>query len=284
MIGRARWRSPRRAGFFVDEACHPQNIAVMQTAGRTAGHRDHRGRAGGSGPRGRVSARFSSIRAPMGHLRDVSNEIAALHLPEKAVAIVATDLFLALTLDPGSRAAMDADIAVGVGAAFRRAAGLWRAACRLYFLSRLDEACLARSDRRRVGGQPRAEGLPGCRCRRGSSIYAAKRRPRTCARRKRFCRHRQFLLCGVPRSPLGLRAIAERSAQPRPARLGAAPSGRRSFEPEAQAYFDTLTVPVGERQSRIMAAAWRAGINLRDVGGRPHRHSRWTRTTTEADL
>ena len=65
-----------------------------------------------------------------GHLRDVSNEIAALHA-EKAVAIVATDL-LALTLirEPG---AMDADIAVGSAQRFGRAAGLWRAACRLLF-------------------------------------------------------------------------------------------------------------------------------------------------------
>ena len=44
------------------------------------------------------------------------------------------------------------------------------------------------------------------------------------------------------------------------------------YAPEAERFFDTITVHVGDRQSRIMAAAVARGINLRDVGGRPDRH------------
>jgi glycine dehydrogenase len=80
--------------------------------------------------------------------------------------------------------------------------------------------------------------------------------------------------------PVGLRAIAERvHARPR----GWARRCRPAGSSPKPAYFDTVTVPVGERQSRIMAAAVARGINLRDVGADRIGIS-VDETTTEADL
>jgi glycine dehydrogenase len=81
--------------------------------------------------------------------------------------------------------------------------------------------------------------------------------------------------------PKGLRAIAER-VHMRAARLAAALAAG-GFTPEADAFFDTVTVPVGEKQSRIMAAAVARGINLRAVGSDRIGIS-LDETTTEAHL
>jgi glycine dehydrogenase len=81
--------------------------------------------------------------------------------------------------------------------------------------------------------------------------------------------------------PGGLRAIAER-VHSKAGAAGRGAAGRR-VRARAEAFFDTVTVPVGERQSRIMAAAVARGINLRDVGADRIGIS-VDETTTEADL
>jgi glycine dehydrogenase len=64
--------------------------------------------------------------------------------------------------------------------------------------------------------------------------------------------------------PEGLKAIAQ-DVHMKAVRL-ASSLRAGGFAPEAGEFFDTITVPVGDRQSRIMAAAVARGINLRDVG------------------
>ena len=81
--------------------------------------------------------------------------------------------------------------------------------------------------------------------------------------------------------PEGLCAIAQ-AVHLKAARL-AASLAAGGFAPGAAAYFDTITVAVGDRQSRIMAAAVARGINLRDVG-RDRIGISVDETTTEAHL
>jgi len=95
--------------FFVDENCHPQNIAVMQTRAKPLGIEIIVG-APESLQADQVFGAIFQYPGTYGDLRDFSAAIAELHAA-KAIAIMSADI-LALTLlkEPG---AMGADIAVG---------------------------------------------------------------------------------------------------------------------------------------------------------------------------
>src|SRR5210317_2600492 len=95
--------------FFVDENCHPQNIAVMQTRAKPLGIEIIVG-APEDLQADQVFGAIFQYPGTYGHLRDFTSVIAELHAA-KAIAIMSADI-LALTLlkEPG---AMGADIAVG---------------------------------------------------------------------------------------------------------------------------------------------------------------------------
>jgi len=95
--------------FFVDENCHPQNIAVMQTRAAplgieiTIGHPDDLDASA-------VFGAIFQVPGTYGDLRDVTTQMAALH-EHKGIGIVSADpLSLMLLKAPGE---MGADIAVG---------------------------------------------------------------------------------------------------------------------------------------------------------------------------
>ncbi|NCO16566.1 MAG: glycine dehydrogenase (aminomethyl-transferring), partial [Alphaproteobacteria bacterium] len=95
--------------FFVDEGCHPQTIAVIQTRAAPLGIEVLVGDPGKI-EAAKVFGAIFQYPGTYGEVRDLSVEIAALH-GSRAIAIVATDLLaLCLLKDPG---AMGADIAVG---------------------------------------------------------------------------------------------------------------------------------------------------------------------------
>ena len=96
-------------GFFVDEDCHPQNIAVMKTRAQPLGIEITVGNPSDMDPAAVFGAIFQ-YPGTHGHLRDFTDEIAALHA-EKAIGIISADpLALTLLKEPG---AMGGDIAVG---------------------------------------------------------------------------------------------------------------------------------------------------------------------------
>ena len=244
--------------FFVDEHCHPQNIAVMRTRARPLGIRII------TGPPGALDAAavFGAIfqyPGTYGGLSDPSGMIAALH-EAKAIAIIATDL-LALTLirEPG---AMGADIAVGSAQRFGVPLGFGgphaafiacRAACKRVLPGRL------------VGVSVDSHGHKAYRLSlqtREQHIRREKATSNVCTAQALLAVMASFY--AVFHGPLGLRAIAQR-VHLNAVRL-AASLAAGGYYPETESYFDTITVHVGTRQSRIMAAAVARGINLRDVG------------------
>jgi glycine dehydrogenase len=275
MVMAERVAKSKARGFFVDEACHPQNIAVMQTRAAPLGIEVIVG-PGGARSCGGVRRDLPVSGHPYGHLRDFSDVIAALHA-QKAVAVVATDL-LALTLikEPG---AMGADIAVGSAQRFGVPMGYGGPhaafiACR--------DAMKRAMPGRIVGVSVDSHGQKAYRLSlqtREQHIRREKATSNVCTAQALLAVMASFY--AVFHGPVGLRAIAER-VHSKAARLGAALQAG-GFEPEATAFFDTITVPVGERQSRIMAAAVARGINLRDVGADRIGIS-VDETTTEADL
>ena len=95
--------------FFVDQDCHPQNIAVMRTRAAPLGIEIITGAPETLDPATVFGAIFQ-YPGTFGDLHDFTDPIAALHA-SGAVAIMACDL-LAMTMvrEPG---AMGADIAVG---------------------------------------------------------------------------------------------------------------------------------------------------------------------------
>ncbi|MCV6594886.1 MAG: glycine dehydrogenase (aminomethyl-transferring), partial [Silicimonas sp.] len=95
--------------FFVDENCHPQNIAVMQTRAEPLGIEVLVGNPDTLDATAVFGAIFQ-YPGTYGHVRDFSAEMEKLH-EHKALGIVIADpLALTLLKEPG---AMGADIAVG---------------------------------------------------------------------------------------------------------------------------------------------------------------------------
>src|SRR6056297_3625360 len=101
-------KSKARA-FFIDENCHPQNIAVMQTRAAPLDIEVIVG-APEQLEADKVFGAIFQYPGTHGHLRDFSAEIAALHEHKGIGIVIADPLALTLLKEPG---AMGADIAVG---------------------------------------------------------------------------------------------------------------------------------------------------------------------------
>jgi len=258
MVMAQRVSKSKATGFFVDENCHPQNIAVIQTRAEPLGIEVTVGDPADLDPAAVFGAVFQ-YPGTFGGLTDPSAQIAALHA-EKAIGIVCTDL-LALTLikEPG---AMDADIAVG--SAQRFGVPLGYGGPHAAFMACRDAYKRALPGRL-IGVSVDSHGHPAYRLSlqtREQHIRREKATSNVCTAQALLAVMASFY--AVFHGPKGLRAIAER-VHLKTTRL-AASLRAGGFMPEASAYFDTITVPVANKQSRIMAAAVARGINLRDVG------------------
>ena len=159
-------------GFFIDENCHPQNIAVMKTRAAPLGIEITVGNPNDLDAASVFGAIFQ-FPGTYGHLRNFTPEISKLHA-EKAIGIIAADpLSLTLLKEPG---AMDADIAVGLsGMAVRT-----RPICR--HVNNMHVPCQVAL----LAYQSTVWGIVPtvCRFKPVSNIYDAKRRRRMCVPRK----------------------------------------------------------------------------------------------------
>ncbi|MBF9045991.1 aminomethyl-transferring glycine dehydrogenase [Rhodobacterales bacterium LSUCC0031] len=258
MVMAERVAKSKARAFFIDENCHPQNIAVMRTRAEPLGIAVIVGPPEALDPTEVFGAIFQ-VPGSIGGLSDPSAQIAALH-ENKAIGIIAGDL-LALTLvkDAGS---MGADIAVG--SAQRFGVPLGYGGPHAAFMACRDAHKRAMPGRI-VGVSIDSHGHKAYRLSlqtREQHIRREKATSNVCTAQALLAVMASFY--AVFHGPEGLRAIAQ-DVHLKAVRL--AESLRAGgYVPEAAAFFDTVTVPVGDRQSRIMAAAVARGINLRDVG------------------
>ncbi len=250
-------KSKTRA-FFVDENCHPQNIAVMRTRAAPLGIEIMVGAPEDMDATAVFGAIFQ-YPGTFGHLRDVSDQMAALH-EQNAIGIVSADpLSLTLLKEPG---AMGADIAVGSVQRFGVPMG-YGGPHAAYIACR--DAYKRALPGRLVGVSVDALGNRAYRL----SLQTREQHIRREKATSNVCTAQALLavmasMYAVFHGPKGLRAIAER-IHLKTARL-AAGLQEAGFAVEPEAFFDTITVDVGPLQSAVMKSAVDEGINLRAVG------------------
>ncbi len=244
--------------FFVDEALHPQIISVILTRARPLGVRCVVGRL----EELKADEVFGACLAHLGthgELRDLTAQCDALHAA-KALAIVTSDL-LALTLvkEPG---AMGADVCVGSAQRFGVPMGY--GGPHAAFMAVRDE--LKRTmPGRLVGVSVDAAGRKAYRLALQTREQHIRREKAT----SNVCTAQALLavmasMYAVFHGPRGLRGIAERVHLTTVTVAGALRAA--GFDVTPDAFFDTLTVHVGERQADILMNAERRGLNLRPVG------------------
>ncbi|MEC7764507.1 MAG: aminomethyl-transferring glycine dehydrogenase [Pseudomonadota bacterium] len=248
----------KAAGFFIDENCHPQNIAVMKTRAAPLGIEVIVGDPDTLDPEAVFGAIFQ-YPGTNGDVRDFTDAIAALHAA-KAIGIVAADpLALTVLKEPG---AMGADIAVGTSQRFGvpMAYGGPHAA---YMATK--DAYKRSMPGRIVGVSVDARGNKAYRLAlqtREQHIRREKATSNVCTAQALLAVMASFY--AVFHGPEGLKAIAQ--SVHRKALRCAKRLEEAGFEIGPKAFFDTFTVEVGLLQKGVVQAAEVQGVNLRPVG------------------
>ena len=249
----------KRDTFFVDENCHPQTLSVIRTRAEPLGWTVIVGDPMIDLKSANVFGAIFQYPGTYGHIRDFTEVVASLHA-DNALAVIAADpLALALLKTPGE---MNADIAVGSTQRFGVPMGYGGP----------HAAYMAVKDAHKRAMPGRLVGVSVDS--RGNRAYrlALQTREQHIRREKatsNICTSQVLLavmasMYGVFHGPVGIRAIAQR-VHHRAVTLcrGLEALG---FSVEPKTFFDTITVAVGERQSAILAAAVKGGVNLRKVG------------------
>ena len=248
----------KMTAFFIDENCHPQNIAVMKTRAAPLGIDIIVGAPDDMD----ASAVFGAIfqfPGTTGHLRDFTDQIAALH-DNKAIGVISADpLSLTLFKEPG---AMGADIAVGSTQRFGVPVG-YGGPHAAYMATK---ANLARNmPGRIVGVSIDAHGNKAYRL----SLQTREQHIRREKATSNVCTAQALLAVmagfyAVFHGPEGLRAIAQRIHRKTVRMVEGLEAG--GFTVEQEHFFDTVTLDVGTKRDAIMAAAVENGVNLRAIG------------------
>ena len=248
----------KATGFFVDENCHPQNIAVIKTRAAPLGIEVIVGNPDDLDSFAVFGAIFQ-YPGTYGHIRDFTDQIAALHA-QKAIGIISADpLSLTLLKEPG---AMGADIAVGTTQRFGVPIG-YGGPHAAYMATK---AAYARNmPGRIVGVSVDAHGNRAYRL----SLQTREQHIRREKATSNVCTAQALLAVmagfyGVFHGPDGLRAIAQRIHR-KTARM-AEGLKQAGFVVRPATFFDTITVDVGPLQSAVIKSALDEGINLRAVG------------------
>ena len=244
--------------FFVDENCHPQNIAVIQTRAEPLGIEVVVGDPS-SLDASKVFGAIFQYPGTHGHVRDFTDIISALH-EYKALGIVAADpLALALLRSPGE---MGADIAIGSTQRFGVPMG-YGGPHAAYMATK--DAYKRSMPGRIIGVSIDARGNKAYRL----SLQTREQHIRREKANSNVCTAQALLaviasMYAVYHGPDGIKAIAQ-SVHRKTARL-AKGLERLGFDVQPEVFFDTITVEVGPLQGVVMNAAVEQGINLRKVG------------------
>ena len=253
-----RLAKSKAKAFFVDEACHPQNIAVIRTRAEPLGIEVIVGNIDDL-KADEVFGGLFQYPGTHGHLRDLSGQMEALH-EARAIGIVSADpMALCLLKEPG---AMGADIAVGSTQRFGIPQGY--GGPHAAYMACRDEMKRAMPGRI-VGVSIDSHGNKAYRL----SLQTREQHIRREKATSNVCTAQALLAVmagfyAVFHGPKGLRAIAQRIHR-KTVRLarGLEAAG---FVVEPEAFFDTITVDVGLLQRGVLQAAVNEGLNLRQVG------------------
>ncbi|MGR3454390.1 aminomethyl-transferring glycine dehydrogenase [Pseudooceanicola sp.] len=250
-------KSKARA-FFVDEALHPQNIAVIRTRAKPLGIEIIIGRPSDLD----ASTVFGAIfqyPGTNGVLRDFTEQMQALHEAKALGIVIADPLALCLLKEPG---AMGADIAVGSTQRFGVPVGY--GGPHAAYMACRDELKRAMPGRL-VGVSIDARGNRAYRLALQTREQHIRREKAT----SNVCTAQALLavmasMYAVFHGPKGLKGIAQRVH----ARTVDMAEGLRAagFDVFPRRVFDTVTVEVGPFQGAILKSAREEGINLRRVG------------------
>ncbi|MEM9573768.1 MAG: aminomethyl-transferring glycine dehydrogenase, partial [Pseudomonadota bacterium] len=244
--------------FFVDEGCHPQNIAVMKTRAEPLGIEIVLGPVDALDPKEVFGAIFQ-YPGTNGGLRDFTAGMEALHA-EKAIGIMIADpLALALLKEPG---AMGADIAVGSTQRFGVPMGF--GGPHAAYISCRD-AYKRSLPGRIVGVSVDAHGTKAYRL----SLQTREQHIRREKATSNVCTAQALLAViagfyAVFHGADGIKAIAQRI------HLNAAKIAQalvaNGFAIDHAEFFDTICVEVGGFQGVIFESARAQRINLRKIG------------------
>ena len=244
--------------FFVDENCHPQNIAVMQTRAAPLGIEVVVGDPDALEPDTVFGAVFQ-YPGTEGRIRDFTAPIAALHEAGAIGIVIADPLALTVLKEPG---AMGADIAVGSTQRFGVPMG-YGGPHAAYMACK--DAMKRAMPGRIVGVSVDSHGTRAYRLSlqtREQHIRREKATSNVCTAQALLAVMASFY--AVFHGPRGLKAIAQRIHRKTVRLAKGLEAGGFTVEPES--FFDTITVQVGDRQQEILEAARARRINLRPLG------------------
>jgi len=247
-----------RTVFFADRDCHPQTLAVLQTRAEALGWQVVIGDPMRDLDPAAVFGALFQYPGTFGDVRDFREPIARLRAAG-AISVVAADpLALTLLKPPGE---LGADIAIGSTQRFGVPMG--------YGGPHAAYIATKEVHKRALPGRLVGVSLDS----RGNKAYrlALQTREQHIRREKatsNICTAQVLLaviasMYAVYHGPEGLTAIA-RSVHATAARLKAGLTAL-GWNARPSAFFDTLTVEVGERREAILARAVESGINLRDL-------------------
>ncbi|SFL43358.1 aminomethyl-transferring glycine dehydrogenase [Shimia aestuarii] len=244
--------------FFVDRDCHPQNIEVVKTRAEPLGIEVIVGNPDKMDPEQVFGALFQ-YPGTYGHVRDFTDQIAALH-EHKGIGVVCADpMSLTLLKEPG---AMGADIAIGSTQRFGVPVG-YGGPHAAYMACR--DAYKRAMPGRIIGVSIDSHGNRAYRL----SLQTREQHIRREKANSNVCTAQALLavmasMYAVFHGPKGLKAIAQRIHR-KTVRL-ARGLEEAGFKVDPQAFFDTITVDVGPLQAAVLKSARDEGINLRPVG------------------
>jgi glycine cleavage system P protein (glycine dehydrogenase) len=251
-----RAAASKSKSFFVDCDVHPQTLAVLRTRAESLGWTLIVGDPSSALDGADVFGGLLQYPGTSGAVRDLKPAISALHA-RGALAVVAADL-LALTLlaAPGE---LGADIAIGSAQRFGVPMG-YGGPHAAYMAVR--DALKRALPGRLVGLSVDSRGQPAYRLALQTREQHIRREKAT----SNICTAQVLLaiiasMYAVYHGPEGLTAIARRVHR----RTAVLAAGLRKlgFAPQSEAFFDTLSVDAGDRQSEIVARAVAEKINLR---------------------
>ncbi|RYC12315.1 aminomethyl-transferring glycine dehydrogenase [Ciceribacter ferrooxidans] len=245
--------------FFVDENCHPQTIAVIETRAAPLGWEVVVGNPFTDLDPAKVFGALFQYPGTYGHVHDFTGLIAKLHDAGAIAAVAADPLALALLKAPGE---MGADIAVGSTQRFGVPVG-YGGPHAAYMA--VKDAYKRSMPGRLVGVSVDARGNRAYRL----SLQTREQHIRREKATSNICTAQVLLavmasMYGVFHGPKGIKAIAQAVHQK--AVLMAKGLEKLGYKVEPETFFDTITVDVGHMQGLVLRAARAEGVNLRKVG------------------